>query len=42
MREAVVVAVVGHGRQQQQVVAVSGEPLGELVALRALDLVAAS
>ena len=42
MREAVVVAVVGRGRQQQQVVAVSGEPLGELVALRALDIVAAA
>ena len=42
MREPVVVAVMGGGGQEQQVVAMLREPFGELVALRALDLVAAA
>ena len=42
MREPVAVAVMGGGGQEQQVVAMLGEPLGGLVALRALDLVAAA
>ena len=42
MREPVVVTVMGCRRQEQQVVAVLREPLGELVPLRALDLVAAT
>ena len=41
MGEAVVVAVVRRGREQQQVVGVGGQPLGQLVALGLLDLVAA-